>query len=168
MVLQIGKDLVRHGHTTLGKSVIRMVHVLLGGALTGKSALTAGELWTLGAALASNEMRDYDSAGEALERAVVAGQIGALPVWIAALQTTCRWEDVAEQLQVFAMERERERRAPPAGTGSKSLTRRPTGLPASPGQGREDGAGGRALHNGLGAYEALYFDVDLEVAPSCV
>ena len=168
MVLQIGKDLVRHGHTTLGKSVIHMVHVLLGGALTGKSALTAGELWTLGAALASNEMRDYDSAGEALERAVVAGQIGALPVWIAALQTTCRWEDAAEQLQVFAMERERERRAPRAGAGSKSATRRPTGLPASPGQGREDGASGRALQNGLGAYEALYFDVDLEVVPSCV
>ena len=129
---QIGKDFIRHGQVQLGRSIVLSMATLL------LPTMTPGEKWTLGAALASNEMREYDAAEQALSEAVAGGQLAALPSLIAASQTNCRWDAVEESLQRF----------------KKALEESRQGLGL-------EGKGG--LKGGLGAYEALYLDVELAV-----
>jgi hypothetical protein len=166
-VMNIAKHLIRQGQAELGKSVVREVgNVLL-------PTLTPGEKWTLGATLASNEMRDYDAAEEALTQAVADGQLGALPSLIAALQTNCRWDAVEEQIDRFVSERDKARfqASQAASAGSVGAGQRPrkkakgsraTGLPGIEGEDGERDAG-NVLEAGLGAYEVLYLDVQLSM-----
>jgi len=166
-VMNIAKHLIRQGQAELGKSVVRALgNVLL-------PTLTPGEKWTLGATLASNEMRDYDAAEEALTQAVADGQLGALPSLIAALQTNCRWDAVEEQIKRFVSERGKARlkASQAASAGSVGAGQRPrnkakgssaTGLPGIEGDdGQRDT--GDVLEAGLGAYEVLYLDVQLSM-----
>ena len=106
-------------------------------------------------------MREYDAAEQALTAAVERGQLGALPSLIAASQTNCRWDAVATWLRKMDDAVANARCGADASGGGKP--RRRTGLP---GREEEDaGAGGGAggLEAGLGAYEALYLDVELRV-----
>ena len=160
-LMDIAKQLMRQGRVELGKSVVKAVgNVLL-------PTLTPGEKWTLGSTLASNEMRDYDAAEEALAQAVAAGQLGALPSLIAASQTNCRWDAVREHVERFVAARHSARlQASSAGDGQRSRKKakasKASGLPGIKDTDAERDAGS-VLEAGLGAYEVLYLDVELSM-----